>query len=241
MSDMSPGMAMQVLLIGLRGDEDMDVRRHMAALGWHVASAVDPPDALSRHRERCWDAIVLDTRLPGGGAMDLCQAIRRDVRYTPIILLSDRGEEVHRIVGLALGADGYLVKPVSVAEMLARIKGVARVARHRHAQDGGEMLTLPGLHMDLMARRVEVGGRPMRLTPREFDLLAELARHPGDVLSHRRLLGRVWSDASAAGGHTLVSHVHRLRAKLATQHLSLIRIMTVWGSGYRLMVEVPAS
>lgn len=238
---MTQGLAMEVLLVGLRDYEGVETRRCMDALGWHVTSADNPQEVLSRQRERRWDAIVLDTWLPSGGALDLCQAIRRDARYTPVMLLSDRGEEVHRIVGLELGADGYLVKPVSVAEVLARIKAVARAAQHRRAKEGVGMLALPGLQMDLVARRAEVGGKPMRLTPREFDLLAELARHPGDVLSHRRLLGRIWNHASAADEHTLVSHVHRLRAKLETQHLSFIRIMTVWGCGYRLTVENPAA
>ncbi len=230
---------MHILLVGFAKDWLVEASQRMSDLGWQVASARDPQEAVHRHRERSWDVIVMDTKQPAADALSLCRVTRGEGRYTPLILLSERGEEVHRIVGLELGADDYLVKPVSLAEMLARIKAITRAARHRLAEQAGEVLAMPGLQIDTVGRRVRIAGRSMHLTPREFDLLAELARHPGDVLSCRRLLGRVWRDAGAAGEHTLVSHVHRLRAKLHAQDMLFIKIVTVWGRGYRLMVEAP--
>jgi two-component system, OmpR family, response regulator VicR len=175
------------------------------------------------------DLILLDLMLPGGSGFDVCRQVRT-FSPVPIIMLTARGEDVDRVVGLEVGADDYVTKPFSLRELMARVK--ANLRRVDLDRSGIEEATLSqgDLMADLSARTVRVGGRPINLQPREFDLLIYLMRHPSAVLTRERLLRGVWGH-EFVGPRTVDVHVRRVRAKLEEAgHPNLIR--TVHGVGY---------
>jgi DNA-binding response OmpR family regulator len=152
----------------------------------------------------------------------------------PIILLTARGEESDRVVGLSLGADDYIVKPFYPAELVARVDAVLR--RADLAPDRGERVSVGSLTIDPAARRVRGGadGREIELTGREFDLLLFLARHPGQVFSREQLMEAVWHHAFYTDTSTVTVHIRRLRAKVEANAAVPRHVQTVWGVGYRL-------
>jgi DNA-binding response OmpR family regulator len=172
------------------------------------------------------DVVLLDLRLPDMDGLDVCRAIRArsDV---PIIIVSARGDEPDRVVGLELGADDYVVKPFGLRELIARIRAVTR--RGRTAQPDGSV-QVGELEVDPRARRVRLDGRELDLTPKEFDVLAMLARDPGAVVSRRSLLDEVWETSWYGSTKTIDVHVAALRRKLGDAGW----IETVRGVGFRL-------
>jgi two-component system response regulator RegX3 len=172
------------------------------------------------------DLVLLDLRLPDADGLDVCRRLR-ERSPVPIIVVTARGEESDRIVGLELGADDYVVKPFGLRELIARIRAVTRrTAPHaRHAT-----LRIRGLEIDERARRTVLDGRMLELTPKEFDLLAALARDPGAALSRRRLLEEVWQTTWYGSAKTIDVHVAALRRKLGDPGW----IETVRGVGFRL-------
>jgi two-component system, OmpR family, response regulator RegX3 len=172
------------------------------------------------------DVVLLDLRLPDMDGLDVCRAIRArsDV---PIIIVTARGDEPDRVVGLELGADDYVVKPFGLRELIARIRAVTR--RGRTAPEDGSV-QVGELEVDPRARRVRLGGRELDLTPKEFDVLAMLARDPGAVVSRRNLLDEVWETSWYGSTKTIDVHVAALRRKLGDAGW----IETVRGVGFRL-------
>jgi DNA-binding response OmpR family regulator len=182
-----------------------------------------------------WDAILLDLMLPGVDGLEICRRARAVTRYTPIIITSARGSEIHRILGLEMGADDYLAKPFSVPELLARLKALLR---RMDAVAGGlrgsrQALESAGLQIDRLTRLVRLHGRPVDLTPREFDLLHHLVEYPERVFSRMELLNRVWGARHEGYEHTVNTHINRLRGKIEPDPRNPVRIVTVWGSGYK--------
>jgi DNA-binding response OmpR family regulator len=175
------------------------------------------------------DLVLLDLRLPDIDGLDVCRRLRERSRV-PIIVLTARGEEADRVVGLELGADDYVVKPYGLRELIARIRGVPR----RAASPGGAGGALTGgaLVVDERARRATLDGLELELTPKEFDLLAALARDPGAALSRQRLLAEVWQTSWYGSSKTIDVHVAALRRKLGDPGW----IETVRGVGFRLRV-----
>jgi DNA-binding response OmpR family regulator len=157
-------------------------------------------------------------------------------RYTPIIIISARASEMHRILGLELGADDYLAKPFSVLELVARVRALLRRtdALARNVRIDAGVIELQGLRLDPIARLVSLDGSPVELTPREFDLLHFFLRHPGKVFSRLDLLNQVWGYQHDGYEHTVNTHINRLRAKIEADPAAPRRILTVWGHGYRL-------
>jgi DNA-binding response OmpR family regulator len=184
-----------------------------------AASALAAPPA---------DVVLLDLALPDGDGIEVCTQLRRRGEDTAIIAVTARGDDRSRVTGLRAGADDYLVKPFSVAELLARIEAVLRRTRARP----GPTVQAGPLWIDFSRREVTCHGRPVVLTPKEFDLLLCLARHPGGVVSREQLLVEVWRTAWRGAGHTLQVHVATLRAKLGDPGM----VETVRGIGYRLAV-----
>jgi DNA-binding response OmpR family regulator len=172
------------------------------------------------------DVVLLDLRLPDIDGLDVCRELRArsDV---PIIVVTARGEEVDRVVGLELGADDYVVKPFGIRELIARIRAVTRRSQGR-AVDAP--INIGELQLDERGRRVTIGGEALDLTPKEFDLLSALARDPGAVVSRRRLLEEVWNTSWYGSTKTIDVHVAALRRKLGDAAL----IETVRGVGFRL-------
>ena len=220
-------------------EDEPDIRDllayHLEREGYHVTRSRSGADALRQVRARPPDLILLDLMLPELGGLEVCRRLRQDPRTAsvPIVMLTARGEEVDRILGLELGADDYIVKPFSPKEVVARVRAVLRRAG---ARDGAAPVVSGRLVIDPERHTVQVDAAAIELTPKEFDLLRALAEARGRVLSREFLLDRVWGYASAGEieSRTVDVHVRRLRMKLGDEGQ---RITTVKGVGYRLEVE----
>jgi two-component system, OmpR family, phosphate regulon response regulator PhoB len=220
-------------------EDEPDIREllafHLEREGYHVTRSRTGADALRQVRARPPDLILLDLMLPELGGLDVCRRLRQDPRTAsvPIVMLTARGEEVDRILGLELGADDYIVKPFSPKEVVARVRAVLRRAG---ARDGAAPVVSGRLVIDPDRHTVRVDAAAIELTPKEFDLLRALAEARGRVLSREFLLDRVWGYASAGEieSRTVDVHVRRLRMKLGDEGQ---RITTVKGVGYRLEVQ----
>jgi two-component system response regulator RegX3 len=173
------------------------------------------------------DLVLLDLRLPDVDGLDVCRRLR-ERSDVPIIVVTARGEEADRVVGLELGADDYVVKPFGLRELIARIRAVTRRTGTRRST--AEPLRVGALEVDERARRATLDGRELELTPKEFDLLASLARDPGAAISRRRLLEEVWETTWYGSAKTIDVHVAALRRKLGDPGW----IETVRGVGFRL-------
>ncbi len=217
------------------------LRLHLRDEGYAVEHAADGHTGLRELERGSWDALVLDLMLPGIDGLEICRRARAMTRYTPIIIISARSSEVHRILGLELGADDYLAKPFSVLELVARVKALLRRtdALARNARMDSGSLSIGELDIEPLAREVRVSGKLIELTPREFDLLYFFARSPGKVFSRLDLLNHVWGYQHDGYEHTVNTHINRLRIKIEVDPAQPRHILTVWGHGYKL--SIPAS
>jgi two-component system, OmpR family, response regulator RegX3 len=201
------------------------LRTYLGSHGFRVlwvASGEEALDELERHPVRI---VVLDIGLPGMDGFDVCRAIRYRSKV-PLVMLTARDEEADRVVGLEIGADDYVPKPFSPRELTARLKAVLRRAEDRVES---AVLALEDILLNRERREVSVAGEPVKLTAKEFDLLAYLIEHPGLVFTREQLLDRVWDLSYSAGTRTIDMHVASLRRKLDRPEL----IQTVRGIGYR--------
>lgn len=195
--------------------------------GFDVTRAATGTEALAATG---YDLVLLDLRLPDIDGFEVCRRIRAG-SDVPVIMVTARGEEVDRVVGLELGADDYLVKPFGFRELLARIRAVTRRTTARDGASADRDLIAAGaLQIDLRGRRVVVRGQELTLTPKEFDLLALLASDPGSVIDRQRILREVWNTTWYGGAKTIDVHVGALRRKLGDPAW----IETVRGVGLRL-------
>jgi DNA-binding response OmpR family regulator len=217
------------------------VCRYLERAGYDASSASDGPSALQAATESPPpDLIVLDLMLPGMDGLEVMRRVRQRIDPAPaIILLTARGEESDRVVGLSLGADDYVVKPFSPRELVARADAVLRRATPALADE--PPIRVGDLTIDVAARRVTSPSGELRLTQREFELLAFLARHPGRAFSREELMERVWRHSFYTDTATVTVHIRRLRAKLAAAPGGGELIETVWGVGYRLAVAACGS
>jgi DNA-binding response OmpR family regulator len=196
--------------------------------GYDVLVTGDGVSALDLAREHKPDLIILDIMLPGLDGLTVCRTLRHEMEVL-IVLLTARTGEVDRIVGLDSGADDYIVKPFSVGEMLARLRAVLR----RGHPEPALKLQSGDLTLDLVAHRAFRAGKPLDLAPKEFDVLAELIRHKGAVLTRDLLLQRVWGFDFAGDTRTVDVHIRWLREKIESDSANPKRIETVRGLGYR--------
>jgi DNA-binding response OmpR family regulator len=178
------------------------------------------------------DLVVLDVMLPGVDGLELCRWIRSRSEL-PVIMLTARGEEADRIIGLELGADDYVTKPFSPRELAARVRSVLR--RSSPARAAGERRRFGDVELDADTRDVRKAGIELRLTAKEFDLLWFLASHPRRVFSRDQLMSRVWGYEAALDTGTVTVHVRRLREKIEDDPSQPRFLQTVWGVGYRLV------
>jgi len=208
------------------------VVRYLRHAGYRTLEAGDGEEAWRLIVEAEPSIVVLDLMLPGMDGLALCRLIRERSQL-PVIMLTARGDEADRIVGLELGADDYIAKPFSPRELTARVRSVLR--RSRAVATTSERLTLGDVELDAETRDVLKAGRPVRLTAKEFDLLWFLASHPRRVFSRDQLMDRVWGyDASFDTG-TVTVHIRRLREKIEDEPSRPRHLETVWGVGYRLI------
>ncbi|HLM86544.1 MAG TPA: response regulator transcription factor [Solirubrobacteraceae bacterium] len=210
------------------------VSRYLERAGYQVRTAGDGDLALSLASDSRPDLVVLDLMLPGPGGLEVMRRLREiDRDRMAVILLTAKGEESDRVVGLRLGADDYIVKPFSPAELVARVDAVLR--RMDTAPEGGPALEFDGLSVDPTSRRVLVDSQQVTLTQREFELLLFLARHPGHAFTRQELIDRVWKFSFYTDTSTVTVHVRRLRAKIERDPAQPRFLETVWGVGYRFM------
>ncbi len=207
------------------------VALHVAELARQVRICADGSAALALALTAPPGLVILDLGLPGLDGLEVCRRLRAARHYVPILMLTARGSDAERVLGLEIGADDYLVKPFNVMELVARVKALARRAE-AFAPSGVEMRA-GELVLRPETRRVLLGEREVALTAKEFDLLAHFMRHPGRVYTRAQLLDAVWGGAHDGYAHTVNSHINRLRAKIERDPAQPRWLLTVWGVGYK--------
>lgn len=233
-------MMRQVLIIEDNPGIGELVRMHVADLGLNPILCDRGDTGLERFREGSIDLVILDLMLPGMDGLSVCREIRSGPGYVPVLMLTAKSTELDRVLGLEMGADDYLTKPFSVAELSARVKALFRrvdaMASASAAGDGQVKcaeLSTDGLRIDPDRRRVFVRDAEVELTAREFELLWHFASHPGRVFSRVQLLDKVWGYNHEGYEHTVNTHINRLRGKIEEDPARPEFIQTVWGVGYR--------
>ncbi len=228
----------KILLVEDETSLQATIAYNLKKAGYEISTASDGEAALEIARDQHPDLVLLDVMLPTIDGFDVCRNIRR-TSGVPIIILTARGDEIDRVVGLEIGADDYLTKPFSMRELLARVKALLR-RRDLLEQDmvkekasDATVITVGSLCIDLDAYRVTIGGREVSLKPKELELLVHLVKHRGNVCPTRQLLGEVWGYDYYGDSRTLAVHIHGLREKLETEPGSARLIETVRGVGYR--------
>jgi two-component system, OmpR family, response regulator ResD len=208
------------------------VARYLERAGYRTRVAGDGVQAIEAAAVERPDLVVLDLMLPGLDGLEVMRRLReRDPDRIAVILLTAKGEEADRVIGLRLGADDYVVKPFSPAELVARVDAVLRRVDTSPAHEAP--LVLSEMTIDPAARRVTVRGEEVALTQREFDVLLFLARHPGQVFSRNQLMDAVWQYSFYTDTSTVTVHIRRLRSKIESDPAQPRHIQTVWGVGYR--------
>lgn len=224
------GMAKTILVV----DDEPIVRevvvRYLERDGYLTVQAADGDEALALFAKSAPDLVVLDLMLPGTDGLAVCRWIR-ERSSTPVVMLTARGEEADRIVGLEIGADDYVQKPFSPRELVARVRAVLRRTDALTAAD--EQISFDDLTINAACREVTLAGEELRLTAKEFDLLWFLASNPRRVFSRDHLMQRVWGYESIIDTGTVTVHVRRLREKIERDPSRPERLETVWGVGYR--------
>jgi two-component system, OmpR family, response regulator len=231
-------MARTVLIIEDNPGIAQLVRMHVEDLGCDVVVENRGDTGLARYREGGIDLVVLDLMLPGLDGLGICREIRSQPGYVPVLMLTAKSTELDRVLGLEMGADDYLTKPFSVAELAARVKALFRrvdamAASASAAKPAPVAINCGDLCIDPTRHRVQVRDTEVELTAREFDLLWHFASHPGQVFSRMQLLDMVWGYEHEGYEHTVNTHINRLRGKIEHDPASPEFIQTVWGVGYR--------
>ena len=227
----------------LVAEDQTDIRNllvlNLKSAGYDVTEVADGLAALASETARANHLLILDLMMPGMDGLELSKTLRARGCSTPILMLTAKSTELDRVLGLELGADDYLTKPFSLAELLARVKAllrraellrVAQASTHTQASAlcNGDLEILP------VKRQVNVRGKALDFTALEFDLLLYFAQHPGHVFSRAQLLNAVWGYTHDGYEHTVTTHINRLRAKLEADPLHPELILTVRGAGYRM-------
>ena len=205
--------------------------------GYEVISAHDGAEALTRFAEQRFDLVVLDLMLPKLDGVEVCRRLRSKSQV-PIIMLTAKGDEIDKVVGLEMGADDYITKPFSMREFRSRVKAALRRSRMPGTRDSHAQPIHSGeLEIDFERREVTIRDQPVRLTYVEFEILAALARSPGRVLNRETLLEHVWGDSEYRDPRTVDVHIRHLREKIEREAKSPEYLLTVRGVGYRFREE----
>jgi DNA-binding response OmpR family regulator len=240
-------MVTSALTTILVAEDQADIRDllvlNLRNAGYEVSAVADGREALARQTEQARDLLILDLMMPGLDGLEVCKALRAKGSATPILMLTAKSTELDRVLGLELGADDYLTKPFSLAELLARVKALLRRAdllraAQANAQAQPSSIRNGELELQPQRRQVRVRGEALDFTALEFDLLLHFVQHPGHVFSRSQLLNAVWGYTHDGYEHTVTTHINRLRAKLEADPMRPEMILTVRGAGYK-MRDVP--
>ena len=209
------------------------VSLYLKRAGFNVQIASDRKQAMSMLERQIPDFVIMDLMLPEVDGLSLTRWLR-DRSNVPVIMLTARREEIDRIAGLEMGADDYVVKPFSPQELVSRVRAVMRrLGREQDALENERPLSLGTLSIDPKSRVVTLNNSPIELTAKEFDMLYLLARHPKQVFTREQLLERIWGGALYIDPGTVTVHVRRLREKIEEDASKPMRLLTVWGVGYK--------
>jgi two-component system response regulator RegX3 len=202
--------------------------------GFEVDEERDGTEALARARAGRYDIVVLDVMLPGMSGTDVCRALRAE-SDVPIVMLTARDAEIDRVLGLELGADDYVTKPFSTAELLSRVRAILRRRELDRATGGATVRKLGGLQIDLGRHEVSVDGDRVHLTLSEFKVLSLLAEQPERIISRRELMQHLWASEHVGDEHACEVHISNLRRKIEKDPSQPERLVTVRGMGYKLV------
>jgi len=211
-------------------------RDYLEHAGFAVLTARDGKTALAGVRSAKPDLVILDLGLPGMDGLDVTRAVRKDSNV-PIVMLTARGEESDKLVGLELGADDYITKPFSPKELVARVRAVLRRAESASESPSAEVIRAGDVALDVLRMRLTVGGRPVDVTPTEFQLLAALARQPGRIFTRAQLLDAVRGVAFESYERAIDAHVKNIRRKIEPDPHEPRYVLTVYGVGYKFADE----
>lgn len=221
-------------------EDDSDIANlvcmHLEAEGYDATRAADGREAIRLFDEGQYDLVILDLMLPHVDGMDVCRHIRNSDRYVPVMMLTAKSEDANKVAGLEIGADDYVTKPFSVAELLARVKALGRRVEMltRLDEDQGEkVLAFDDLEIHIDKRIVTRDGDDLKLTQKEFEILKILALTPGRPYSRRTLCERAGVESFDGTDRTIDTHIKRLRAKIESDRNRPTYVLTVWGFGYK--------
>ena len=225
-------------------EDDRDIvdllKIHLHDLDCEVEASYDGLEGEEKALKGNHDLIILDVMLPGKDGNAIAQKLRALEKYTPILMLTARTEEIDKVLGLESGADDYLTKPFGIREFIARVKAIFRRQEHSTFKDNSgkaSFFNSGELEIDIEKRKVLLAGERIELTPKEFDLLVLLASNPGRSYSRDQLLNDVWGYEFSGYEHTVNSHINRLRSKIEPDLANPKYILTTWGIGYRFNDE----
>lgn len=225
----------RILIVEDDGDIAELLQLHLRDEGYAISHAADGNRGMAMLAQGGWDALILDLMLPGVDGLEICRRARTMTRYTPIIIISARSSEVHRVLGLELGADDYLAKPFSMLELVARVKALFRRRGSDEPQPAHGRRRAQFQRSDYRSHRPRSAPAPAagRADAARIRPAVLFARHPGQVFSRLSLLNQVWGYQHEGYEHTVNTHINRLRIKIERNPAEPERILTVWGMGYK--------
>lgn len=225
-------------------EDDQDIANlisiHLSDMEFDVDLSHDGKGGLLKAMNSNYKIIILDVRLPGLDGFEICKKLRLEKNQTPILMVTSKSEEIDKIIGLEIGADDYLTKPFSIRELMARVKALLRrseLVQQTAASDENKEIRSDGLYINVTLRIVEVHGKRIELSPKEFDLLVLFASNPGRTYTRVQLLEQVWGYQFEGYEHTVNSHINRLRSKIELNLNEPEFILTTWGVGYKFKSE----
>jgi len=225
-------------------EDDQDIANlisiHLSDMELDVETSSDGKGGLLKALNNIYKIIILDVRLPGLDGFEICKKLRLEKNQTPILMVTSKSEEIDKIIGLEIGADDYLTKPFSIRELMARVKALIRRAEIAHqplTTDENHEISYDGLYINITLRIVEIHGKRIELSPKEFDLLVLFASNPGRTYTRVHLLELVWGYQFEGYEHTVNTHINRLRSKIESNLNEPEFILTTWGVGYKFRAE----
>ena len=227
------GAKSKVLIVEDEPDMILGLKDNFEFEGYEVITAADGPAGLDRARATKPDLVILDIMLPKLSGLEVCKTLRGEGFENPIIMLTARGQEIDKVVGLELGADDYVTKPFSIRELLARVRAILR--RTEGKKKRLERYRFADVDLDFEVYRAKKGEEALDLSPREFELLRYLIERKGETVSRDRLLEDVWGYESYPSTRTVDTHIAKLRAKIGDSGSEPRYILTIHGSGYKFV------